>query len=656
MLFLNKAPLDFFKNGFCICDFETIVLFNKHYIFTITFYFNSRLYLFKFKKFLFGNLYLFFKSSLKLFNLFISFMTNLVYFEFVYFYNLSSFDGLLIVDYFLYLNYNLNTLSVILKDSKIYEIKFFTSAFKYVIFRDFFLLVSNSLSFVSKTFGGLTKFAFDFRIVNVFDLVTYYWPLKFFKLYCIKDVFITNFVVNYLQNFIFRNYCLDISNLRTISSLAFKLFRVFFLVSCIIELVVSCFKDSFIRKSYFGGIVEVYKPFGMDLFYYDINSLYPYAMLLPMPCNTGVWVASHFIDLTMFFGFLNVKISISESYFGDLPYKYNNVTLCPFGIFEGVYFYDELKYCITYKNCKLLTIFSGLAFQPKRVFVSFICFFYCTRLLAKLSFRKSYSYISKLILNSCYGRFALKDSISETFFDSIKTNSCEINELELIGSVSEKMINKKSVVFFKYNRQNSLNVKGSNFSLLFKNDNLIRLNNRFLKKILIALTAPQISSAITSYSRIIMNKMKALVLQKSVKSYYTDTDSLVVDVPLRLNFISDSLIGHLRLEHSNIIGYFLAPKFYYIFNFFLRKKINKGLTFSDLTKLKPSWFVLKLKKNYSTDSILYNRQVRKNVLSFSLTSFQIDYIYTFNLFFVKRLKIYNLNNIWIDTAQIKIIS
>ena len=38
-----------------------------------------------------------------------------------------------------------------------------------------------------------------------------------------------------------------------------------------------------IKKSYYGGITEVYKPFGTKLYYYDVNSLYPYSALNPMP-------------------------------------------------------------------------------------------------------------------------------------------------------------------------------------------------------------------------------------------------------------------------------------------------------------------------------------------------------------------------------------
>ena len=38
-----------------------------------------------------------------------------------------------------------------------------------------------------------------------------------------------------------------------------------------------------IKKSYYGGVTEVYKPYGEKLYLYDVNSLYPFAALNSMP-------------------------------------------------------------------------------------------------------------------------------------------------------------------------------------------------------------------------------------------------------------------------------------------------------------------------------------------------------------------------------------
>lgn len=38
-----------------------------------------------------------------------------------------------------------------------------------------------------------------------------------------------------------------------------------------------------IKQGYYEGITEVYKPYGENLYYYDVNSLYPYVALQPLP-------------------------------------------------------------------------------------------------------------------------------------------------------------------------------------------------------------------------------------------------------------------------------------------------------------------------------------------------------------------------------------
>ena len=37
-------------------------------------------------------------------------------------------------------------------------------------------------------------------------------------------------------------------------------------------------QDAFIRRGYYGGHADTYKPYGDNLYYYDVNSLYPFAI------------------------------------------------------------------------------------------------------------------------------------------------------------------------------------------------------------------------------------------------------------------------------------------------------------------------------------------------------------------------------------------
>lgn len=80
-----------------------------------------------------------------------------------------------------------------------------------------------------------------------------------------------------------------------------------------------------IKSSYYGGITEVYKPFGKDLYYYDVNSLYPYSALNSMPGLSCVYtdnINKYFSEVGKeLFGFYYCIIKASDSYIGLLPYR-----------------------------------------------------------------------------------------------------------------------------------------------------------------------------------------------------------------------------------------------------------------------------------------------------------------------------------------------
>jgi hypothetical protein len=63
-----------------------------------------------------------------------------------------------------------------------------------------------------------------------------------------------------------------------------------------------------IKQSYFGGITEVYKPYGKNLYYYDVNSLYPLAALNAKPglnCNYTDNINKNIVMIYLVF--INVK-------------------------------------------------------------------------------------------------------------------------------------------------------------------------------------------------------------------------------------------------------------------------------------------------------------------------------------------------------------
>jgi len=149
----------------------------------------------------------------------------------------------------------------------------------------------------------------------------------------------------------------DITKVLSASSLSLLIFRLNHLDTNIP--ILKNHVDSFIRKSYFGGATDYYKAYGEDLHYYDVNSLYPYAMLKPMPLNlikvhknmdesfpTNQSQGCNSFggrDFNNFFGFVKCKVTTPNTLKPILPFKRNGRTIFPTGSWIGTYFSEEVK-------------------------------------------------------------------------------------------------------------------------------------------------------------------------------------------------------------------------------------------------------------------------------------------------------------------------
>lgn len=96
--------------------------------------------------------------------------------------------------------------------------------------------------------------------------------------------------------------------------------------------------DSFIRDSYFGGATDYYQLYGENLYHYDVNSLYPHAMLNPMPFEIIKYYSNmKGLDLIKndLFGFFEVEVKAPDNIkYPILPYRNNKTylgTIFPIG-------------------------------------------------------------------------------------------------------------------------------------------------------------------------------------------------------------------------------------------------------------------------------------------------------------------------------------
>jgi hypothetical protein len=101
--------------------------------------------------------------------------------------------------------------------------------------------------------------------------------------YCNQDVISLYQVISKFSNIIFEEFRLDIANHPTLPSLTLAIYRRKFLKDFKLPIITGLmFND--IKKAYKGGNVKVFTTYGENIFHYDVNILYPYAMKnYPMP-------------------------------------------------------------------------------------------------------------------------------------------------------------------------------------------------------------------------------------------------------------------------------------------------------------------------------------------------------------------------------------
>ena len=520
----------------------------------------------------------------------------------------------------------------------------------YVEFRDSYLLLTTSLDNLSKTFSINNKkmeykLPFPYRFVNEPDVsYNYIGPFPEFKFYdkinkkdydnlisawklkgnlkwdlkketikyCEQDCKALYYAIKEFSKIIYLQFRLDISNTPTISSLAFRIYRVLFLQEEKKIPILNGLAYDFIYQGYYGGAVDAYIPFGKNIKSYDVNSLYPSSMFNnPMPVGNPYYFEgdiSYFDKInfnyptdselngdknsnikpkTIFsclneifndenpvefknkiksflnldnknkvlsnennlpFGFFEVDIKTppKDTWNQPILLKKHNIgnggirTIAPVGNWKGVYFSQELYNAIDKNPNHKFKTHRGFLFRQGNLFKDYVDTLFNLRINNPKD--SPLNIISKLLLNSLYGRFGMSPD---------KPNHVILNDRI-----------KKDKIFIDNDILNITDLGKGNelYSYVSNKENLETFNDKKGKYSNLFINV-SIAAAITGYSRIFMSYYKNNPL---IKIYYSDTDSIFTDIDLSTIYpeLVGKGLGQLKPEYDFKEACFLAPKVY----------------------------------------------------------------------------------------------
>ena len=333
----------------------------------------------------------------------------------------------------------------------------------------------------------------------------------------------------------------------TVASQALKVFRSYLderIMGCPTEGPEHKNPDKFVRQAYFGGRTEVFRPYfkakpGEKISCFDINSLYPSVMRdfeYPTtfkrweykynPKEFGFWEATVEVPKDMYVPPLGtlIHIDMDTKEVERVADSSQGKFIFPTGVFSGVWSSIELEYAKSI-GVKILSTGKGAIFENGGyIFRHFIDELWDKRQKAEKD--SVDSFICKLLLNSCYGRFGLNLERDQLVKD---VGQDGISDLTAYEFETGEFVDGKPVVV-RYVKE---------------------------KQTIASFTNVAIAAWVTAHARIRMHKH---YMRLKDRLYYTDTDSV---------FILDDgteptskKLGEFKYEYSATEACFLLPKTY----------------------------------------------------------------------------------------------
>lgn len=347
----------------------------------------------------------------------------------------------------------------------------------------------------------------------------------------------------------------------TLPSLAMYDFRKNYLPS---DLQFSELVDEF-YNSYYGGRTEAFKIGKVNAKVYDVNSMYPYAMINTVfpdikslkkvtMCDTKF--LSH--CLKYYEGMADIEVKHKDTFFGFLPCRMevnkSEKLVFPVGKFRTVVNFNELRFALEKGVIEILKVHLIIYGNPiKSPFIEFITDNYKKRLESPDELNRT---IYKLKMNSLYGRFAMRMKLNTTYYDEIP--------FQLVQELKEAD---------RYVDIQLFNADRNDCYIITENE---KFKNSFF-------SIPTFSSYITSTARIML--LKALIDNEDQDVCYCDTDSVFLEGTFK-GKLSDEL-GDFKLEDKQVTAVFGLKNYIYKDNTGKEIAVIKGISKNSTKKTDP---------------------------------------------------------------------
>ena len=356
------------------------------------------------------------------------------------------------------------------------------------------------------------------------------------------------------NDIIYKNWKTVIWGLPTLSSLAMNIFRINYLKDGLIPQISGSIYD-FIKEGFMGGACDMYLPShfynweGKYLYGYDVNSLFPYIMKISkLPCGDIHYFEGDLLkERPGKLGFCYCHVEAPK----DLKHPfllvhYKNRTVAGLGKFVGVYYTREIEHAL--KLGYKIKIINGFYFSKSEIlFDKYVDSLY--ELRTQYSKGDPMNIISKLLLNSLYGRMSLDDRHNDIKvydfkeFKALLENDEYSSKIEHWDEFKEARKMLVETIFDRYTNDFNSNYEDNHMSSI------------------------GISAAVTAEARIFMDQFKN---NPELELYYTDTDSIFTTSSpedmekLFPGIISSKGLGKLKHEYTIINAIFLSPKCYWL--------------------------------------------------------------------------------------------